>query len=141
MWTVSSLPNGDIVSGCSDHVVRVFSTSEERWLPDADLKTYDEQVANQTLPSQQIGDVKKSDLPGLEALEVPGESFRSLPASAFVTDGESRQEAWRDKDGQERGCCRSTPGRASDQHVREGNLTWITAGRRFDPAGQGRDCR
>jgi phospholipase A-2-activating protein len=72
VWAVSSLPNGDIVSGCSDRVVRVFSVAEERWLPEADLKLYDEQVANQTLPSQQIGDVKKSDLPGLEALNVPG---------------------------------------------------------------------
>ena len=114
VWTVSSLPNGDIVSGCSDHVVRVFSTSEERWLPEADLKIYDEQVANQTLPSQQIGDVKKSDLPGSEALDVPGQSFETLPTSAFVTDEKSRQKAWRNKDGEERRCCRSTPGRASD---------------------------
>lgn len=60
------------MSGCSDHVVRVFSAAEERWLPEADLKVYDEQVANQALPSQQVGDVKKSDLPGLEALNVPG---------------------------------------------------------------------
>ena len=61
------------MSGCSDHVVRVFSVAEGWWLPEADLKVYDEQVASQTLPSQQIGDVKKSDLPGLEALTVPGE--------------------------------------------------------------------
>jgi phospholipase A-2-activating protein len=60
------------VSGCSDYVVRVFSVAEERWLPEADLKLYDEKVASQALPSQQIGDVKKSDLPGLEALNLPG---------------------------------------------------------------------
>ena len=61
------------MTGCSDHVVRVFSVAEERWLPEPDLKLYDEQVANQALPSQQIGDVKKSDLPGLEGLNAPGE--------------------------------------------------------------------
>ena len=66
------------MSGCSDHVVRVFSVAEERWLPEADLKLYDEQVANQALPSQQIGDVKKSDLPGLEALNAPGVCFEVL---------------------------------------------------------------
>jgi len=66
------MPNGDIVTGCSDGVVRVFSESEERWASAADLKEYDDQVANQALPSQQVGDVKKSDLPGLEALETPG---------------------------------------------------------------------
>ena len=112
VWAVSSLPNGDIVSGCSDRVVRVFSVAEERWLPEADLKLYDEQVANQTLPSQQIGDVKKSDLPGLEALNVPGKWLMVLWASALVADEDNRPETWRDKDGQERGCCRGTSGGA-----------------------------
>ncbi|KAG5715692.1 Phospholipase A-2-activating protein [Termitomyces sp. T112] len=72
VWAVSSMPNGDIVSGCSDGVVRVFSLSEERWASDADLKEYDEKVASTALPSQQVGDIKKSDLPGPEALNVPG---------------------------------------------------------------------
>lgn len=81
------------MSGCSDHVVRVFSVEEGRWLPEADLKTYDEQVANQALPSQQIGDVKKSDLPGLEALNVSGEWFNALPTSVFVANEGNRSEA------------------------------------------------
>ncbi|KAG6833074.1 hypothetical protein H0H87_011819 [Tephrocybe sp. NHM501043] len=72
VWAVSSMPNGDIVSGCSDGVMRVFSMSEERWASESDLKEYEEKVASQALPTQQIGDVKKSDLPGLEALSLPG---------------------------------------------------------------------
>lgn len=74
VWAVSTMPNGDIVSGCSDGVVRVFSESEERWAAAEALKEYDDQVASQALPSQQVGDVKKSDLPGLEALTTPGTS-------------------------------------------------------------------
>ncbi|KAK0211219.1 phospholipase A-2-activating protein [Desarmillaria ectypa] len=74
VWAVSSMPNGDIVSGCSDGVVRVFSASEERWASEADLKVYDSAVASQALPSQQVGDVKKSDLPGPEALSTPGDA-------------------------------------------------------------------
>jgi phospholipase A-2-activating protein len=66
------MPNGDIVSGCSDGVVRVFSAAEERWATTEDLKEYEDEVASQALPSQQVGDVKKSDLPGLEALAEPG---------------------------------------------------------------------
>ncbi|KAG7092944.1 hypothetical protein E1B28_009246 [Marasmius oreades] len=66
------MPNGDIVSGCSDGVVRVFSSSEGRWASASELKEYEDYVANQALPSQQVGDVKKSDLPGLEALNDPG---------------------------------------------------------------------
>jgi len=68
------MPNGDIVSGCSDGIVRVFSESEERWATAEGLKNYDDQVASQALPAQQVGDVKKSDLPGLEALTIPGMS-------------------------------------------------------------------
>lgn len=66
------MPNGDIVSGCSDGIVRVFSASEERWASEVELKEYEGKVASQALPSQQIGDVKKSDLPGPEALTSPG---------------------------------------------------------------------
>ncbi|KAF8197500.1 phospholipase A-2-activating protein [Pholiota molesta] len=72
VWAVSTMPNGDIVSGCSDGVVRVFSEAEGRWATAEELKNYDAQVASQALPSQQVGDVKKSDLPGPEALNVPG---------------------------------------------------------------------
>ena len=72
------MPNGDIVSGCSDGVVRVFSESEGRWASEQDLKEYDDRVASQVLSSQQVGDLKKSDLPGLEALSTPGTSS-SLP--------------------------------------------------------------
>lgn len=68
------MPNGDIVTGCSDAVVRVFSAQEERWAPADQLKAYDDLVASQALPAQQVGDVKKSDLPGPEALVQPGRS-------------------------------------------------------------------
>jgi phospholipase A-2-activating protein len=67
------MPNGDIVSGASDGIVRIFSAVEERWASAQDLKDFESQVASQALPSQQVGDVKKSDLPGPEALAQPGE--------------------------------------------------------------------
>ena len=46
------MPNGDIVTGCSDGIVRVFSTEEERWAPAEQLKGYDDLVAAQALPAQ-----------------------------------------------------------------------------------------
>ena len=72
VWTVSTMPNGDIVTGCSDSVVRVFSNDEARWASVEELKAYDDKVAAQALPAQQVGDVKKSDLPGPEALAEQG---------------------------------------------------------------------
>lgn len=80
VWAVSSMPNGDIVSGCSDGVVRVFSASKERWASETDLKEYNEKVANTALPSQQVGDIKKSDLPGPEALHSIGMTLNKSPS-------------------------------------------------------------
>lgn len=78
VWSVSAMPNGDIVTGCSDGVVRVFSAQEGHWAPADQLKAYDDLVASQALPAQQVGDVKKSDLPGPEALVEPGASGSNL---------------------------------------------------------------
>jgi phospholipase A-2-activating protein len=66
------MPNGDIVTGASDGVVRIFSEVEERWAPPEELKAFDDLVASQALPAQQVGDVNKSDLPGPQALSTPG---------------------------------------------------------------------
>ncbi|KAG9318622.1 WD40-repeat-containing domain protein [Chiua virens] len=72
VWSVSAMPNNDIVSGCSDGVIRVFSNSEDRWASEVDQKAFDNEVSSQTLSSQQVGDVKKTDLPGQEVLATPG---------------------------------------------------------------------
>lgn len=63
------MPNGDIVTGCSDHVVRVFSASEDRWASEADQKEYDDKVASQSVVTEE----KISSAPGPEALNIPGE--------------------------------------------------------------------
>lgn len=86
------MPNGDIVSGCSDGVIRVFSASEERWASAQDLKEYEAQVASQTLPSEQVGDVKKSDLPGPEVLSTPGVTWRqSFCIARILTDSSGQK--------------------------------------------------
>lgn len=51
VWAVSSMPNGDIVTGSSDGVVRIFSDSEERQASTEALKAYDDLVASQALPA------------------------------------------------------------------------------------------
>lgn len=66
------------MTGASDGVVRIFSEAEERWASPQDLKAFDDLVASQALPAQQVGDVKKSDLPGPEALSIPGMHFFGL---------------------------------------------------------------
>ncbi|KAF9286692.1 hypothetical protein BGZ68_002645 [Mortierella alpina] len=72
VWCVASLPNGDIISGGSDGFVRVFTRNAERVANAETLKAYDEENAATAIPSNQVGDIKKDDLPGPEALERPG---------------------------------------------------------------------
>ncbi|KAJ1550751.1 hypothetical protein HK096_005225, partial [Nowakowskiella sp. JEL0078] len=72
IWSVLTLNNGDIVSGGSDGVVRIFSRSDDRILDANGLKAFDEEVAKFAIPSQSIGQVDKSKVPGPEALEKPG---------------------------------------------------------------------
>ncbi|KAF9205533.1 hypothetical protein BGZ49_003897 [Haplosporangium sp. Z 27] len=72
VWCVAALPNGDIVSGGSDGFVRVFTRNSERVANAETLKAYDEENAAAAIPSNQVGDIKKDDLPGPEALEQPG---------------------------------------------------------------------
>ncbi|KAJ3122418.1 hypothetical protein HK100_012016 [Physocladia obscura] len=72
VWCVAALYNGDIVSGGSDAVVRVFTTREDRFASVEDTKVFDDEVAKQQIPSNQIGDVDKTKLPGLEALQQEG---------------------------------------------------------------------
>lgn len=43
------MPNGDIVSGTSDGIVRVFSNTEDRWASGGEIKAYEDQVSSQTL--------------------------------------------------------------------------------------------
>lgn len=79
------MPNGDIVTGCSDAIVRIFSADLSRQLPGSELKAYDDQVASQALPAQQVGDVNKADLPGLEALSTPGTPLTLVSWTGILT--------------------------------------------------------
>jgi hypothetical protein len=71
VWAVSTMPNGDIVSGSSDRMVRVFSASADRWASEEDIKAYDDVVAQQALPAHDVDEVKTE---GMDALNTPGTS-------------------------------------------------------------------
>ncbi|KAF9970764.1 hypothetical protein BGZ73_006474 [Actinomortierella ambigua] len=72
VWCVTAFPNGDIASGGSDGVVRIFTRNKERVADEATLKAYNDENAASAIPSNQVGDIKKDDIPGPEALQKPG---------------------------------------------------------------------
>ncbi|XP_041976319.1 phospholipase A-2-activating protein [Aricia agestis] len=75
VWSVVCLDNGDIVTGSSDGLIRVFTKDPLRYAEESVLKQFDSDVENMISASQQeIGGFKLSELPGPEALLEPGKS-------------------------------------------------------------------
>ncbi|RZC40157.1 phospholipase A-2-activating protein [Asbolus verrucosus] len=73
VWSVACLSNGDVVTGSSDGVIRIFTRDESRYADQAALNKFNEEVEALTKQSsQEIGGYKISDLPGKEALYDPG---------------------------------------------------------------------
>eukprot|EP00794_Sanderia_malayensis_P016237 gene16236-17875_t len=75
IWSVDCLPNGDIIVGSSDGIARIFTCAEERVAPLDILKVFEDEVANQAIPAAanvDLGEIKKDELPGPEALLNPG---------------------------------------------------------------------
>ena len=70
VWSVAVCSeNGDIVSGASDRVVRVFSQSKEREADSQAIRNFEDSVKSSSIPQQQVGDVNKENLPGPEFLQ------------------------------------------------------------------------
>ncbi|KAI5644066.1 PUL domain-containing protein [Phthorimaea operculella] len=75
VWSVCCLDNGDIVTGSSDGLVRVFTCDPGRFADETTLKVFEEDVEKMIAAStQEIGGFKLSELPGPEALLEPGKS-------------------------------------------------------------------
>ncbi|KAF4973936.1 hypothetical protein FZEAL_9122 [Fusarium zealandicum] len=69
VWTVAANPEtGDIVTGASDSIARVFTRSPERAADEQTLKEFEESVKSSSIPQQQVGSVNKEKLPGPEFL-------------------------------------------------------------------------
>ena len=65
VWCVAACPeSGDIVSGASDGVARVFTRSEERAAAADALAAFEESVKASAIPQQQVGGINKEKLPG-----------------------------------------------------------------------------
>lgn len=72
VWCLGILPNGDFVVGGSDKKLRVFSREQSRIAPDDELKEFAEAVKLSSIAEQSVDNLKKTDVPGYEALLHPG---------------------------------------------------------------------
>lgn len=70
VWSVAACSdNGDIVTGASDRIARVFTRAADRHADAATVGAFDESVKASSIPQQQVGDVNKENLPGPEFLQ------------------------------------------------------------------------
>ncbi|XP_037485122.1 phospholipase A-2-activating protein-like [Triticum dicoccoides] len=72
IWDAKFLDNGDVVTACSDGVVRIWTTDNNRFCSDEELATYTDIISQYTLSRKTVGGLKLMDLPGVEALQVQG---------------------------------------------------------------------
>ncbi|KAL2209623.1 PFU-domain-containing protein [Sarocladium strictum] len=65
VWTVAVNPEtGDIVTGASDSIARVFTRRPEYMADAATQKEFEESIKASSIPQQQVGGVNKEKLPG-----------------------------------------------------------------------------
>ncbi|KAI0018022.1 ubiquitin homeostasis protein lub1 [Xylariomycetidae sp. FL0641] len=70
VWTVAACSQtGDIVTGASDGVLRIFTRSEDRVANQDAITLFDESVKSSSIPQQQVGGINKEKLPGPDFLQ------------------------------------------------------------------------
>lgn len=74
VWDAKFLGNGDIVTACSDGVVRVWTVHHDRIADPQEAELYASLLSEYRCSRKKIGGLKLNELPGLEALQTPGTS-------------------------------------------------------------------
>ncbi|XP_057788250.1 uncharacterized protein LOC131005346 [Salvia miltiorrhiza] len=72
VWDAKFLENGDIVTACSDGIVRVWTIDHEKTADTVELDSFTSQISQYKLSRKRVGGLKLEDLPGLDALKTPG---------------------------------------------------------------------
>lgn len=70
VWSVAVCSEtGDIVTGASDRIARVFSRSPERHAAPEVVQQFEQAVKESAIPAEQVGKINKEKLPGPEFLK------------------------------------------------------------------------
>lgn len=69
VWCVDTLPNDDIAVGGSDKMIYVFTASPDREATAGGIAEFTSLVQNSAISEQSFDDLKRTDIPGYEALE------------------------------------------------------------------------
>ncbi|KAH7288377.1 hypothetical protein KP509_31G024400 [Ceratopteris richardii] len=72
VWDVKFLPNGDLITACSDGVVRVWTKDPSRVASLEETEAYEAHLSAYRTQTKMVGGVNIQDLPGRDALLQPG---------------------------------------------------------------------
>lgn len=74
VWDAKFLDNGDIVTACSDGLVRIWTAHADRMADPIERESYSSQIYNYKISRKRVGGLKLEELPGLDSLKIPGTS-------------------------------------------------------------------
>lgn len=101
VWSVCFCSNGDIVTGCSDGVARIFTTEESKYADQDVLQAFEKAISERQVNTKLIGGVDVKKLPSAEAaLAIPGKKdgenkiVKSANGGAEVYMWSSAESKW-----------------------------------------------
>lgn len=86
LWSVCRLANGDLLVGCSNGNIYVYTQDERLHAPAAMQEEVKEDVSKTSLQMSDLGEIKVDKLPNKDALYIPG---KKEGETKLVKDGET----------------------------------------------------
>lgn len=95
VWSVAVCnETGDIVSGASDRITRVFSRSPERHAAPEAIQQFEQSVKESAIPAEQVGKINKEKLPGPEFLKQKSGTKEGQVQMIREEDGSVTAHTW-----------------------------------------------
>lgn len=86
LWSISKLKNNDLIVGCSNGKIYIYTQNESLQAPDFLKNEIKEEVAKTNLHMNELGDIKVDKLPNKDALNLPG---KKEGETKLIKDGET----------------------------------------------------
>lgn len=95
VWSVAvCAKSGDLVTGASDNIARVFSRDSSRLADPAVIAKFDESVRASAIPREQVGEIKETDLPGPDFLQTKSGTKEGQVQVIKEADGSKGAYQW-----------------------------------------------
>ncbi|OJJ48303.1 hypothetical protein ASPZODRAFT_62655 [Penicilliopsis zonata CBS 506.65] len=95
VWSVAVCKDtGDIVTGASDRITRVFSRDQARHASPEVVQLFDQAVKESAIPEQQVGKINKEKLPGPEFLNQKSGTKEGQVQMIREADGSVTAHTW-----------------------------------------------